>query len=268
MSIADACQLPNRDLQPTTGLTGDRFILSLSLAAEVLFRPQMNTADVSALFLLGLFGTGHCLGMCGPLVIAFPAQTGKFAAHLAYHGGRILTYSAVGAALGSVGAGLAQIAALSGGDHLAWIALIQVVFSLSAAGFLFGFGLSRLGLLRQPAWLSLASPGKIPGYHHVIQTARSGQRAGSMCLLGMLMGFLPCGLSFAAFARALAAGSHLTGGVFLLAFGVGTLPGLLLLGVGAAGLLRRYQKHSDILAGLLMLYMAISLGADAVQAVL
>ena len=89
-----------------------------------------------------------------------------------------------------------------------------------------------------------------------------------MCLLGMLMGFLPCGLSFAAFARALPSGSAWAGGTLLLAFGLGTLPGLLALGLGASGLLRRHRKHSDLLAGLLMIYMAVSLGADALQAVL
>jgi uncharacterized protein len=243
-------------------------VLSLSLAADMVFRAEMDASQLSTLFMLGLFGTGHCIGMCGPLVVAFPARTGKFTAHLAYHGGRIITYMAVGTAMGSVGAGLAQLAALSGGNQLAWIAPIQVVFSLLAAAFLLGFGLSRLGLLREPSWLSMATPGKIPGYRRVIQAARSGRRLGSMCLLGMLMGFLPCGLSFAAFARALASGSPLAGGALLLAFGGGTLPGLLALGIGASGLLRRCQKHSDILAGLLMVYMAVSLGADALQAIL
>jgi sulfite exporter TauE/SafE len=234
----------------------------------MVFPIEMNPSQLSTLFMLGLLGTGHCIGMCGPLIVAFPARTGKVGAHLAYHSGRILTYVAVGATMGSVGAGIAHLAALSGGNQLAWIARIQVTFSLLAAAFLLGLGLSRLGLLREPSWLSLATPGRIPGYRRIIQAAQSGRRAGSMCLLGVLMGFLPCGLSFAAFARALPSGSPLTGAALLLAFGVGTLPGLLALGIGASGLLRRYQKHSDILAGLLMIYMAVSLGADGLQAIL
>jgi sulfite exporter TauE/SafE len=234
----------------------------------MVFWVDMNASQLSTLFMLGLLGSGHCIGMCGPLVVAFPARTGKFAAHLAYHGGRILTYVAVGMTMGSVGAGIAHLAALSGGNQLAWIARIQVVFSLLAAVFLLGFGLSRLGLLREPSWLSMATPGKIPGYHRVIQAAQSGGRLGSMFLVGILMGFLPCGLSFAAFARALPSGGLLAGAALLLAFGGGTLPGLLALGIGASGLLRRYQKHSDILAGLLMIYMAVSLGADGLQVIL
>jgi sulfite exporter TauE/SafE len=51
-----------------------------------------------------------------------------------------------------------------------------------------------------------------------------------------------------------------------LAFGLGTLPGLLLLGTGASGLARRYRRHSDILSGVVMIAMAASLGADVVQA--
>jgi uncharacterized protein len=82
-------------------------------------------------------------------------------------------------------------------------------------------------------------------------------------LIGLMMGLLPCGLSFAAFARALATRSSLEGGLLLLAFALGTLPGLLLIGTGASGIFRKYRKHSEILSGILMIGMAFSLAADA-----
>ncbi|UCF92742.1 MAG: sulfite exporter TauE/SafE family protein [Desulfobacterales bacterium] len=227
----------------------------------------MQGLDLYSMFMLGLLGTGHCLGMCGPLIFAFPSRTGKFASHLYYHLGRTVTYVVVGALMGGIGAGLAGLANAAG-SHLAGVARIQVFFSLLAAAFLMILGLSRLGLLREPAWLSVASPDKIPGYRKVLKSAVAQPRPVEMFLLGLMLGLLPCGLSFAAFARALPAGGAVPGAMMLMAFASGTVPGLLLLGTGASGLIRRYQKQSDILAGLLMIYMAVALGADALPAVL
>ena len=70
------------------------------------------------------------------------------------------------------------------------------------------------------------------------------------------MGFLPCGLSLGAFARALAVQDVFAGGALTLVFGLGTLPGLLLLGSGLAPLIRRYRRQSDLVAGMLMIGMA------------
>ena len=76
------------------------------------------------------------------------------------------------------------------------------------------------------------------------------------------MGLLPCGLSFAAFARALATAEPLAGAGMALAFGLGTLPGLLLLGTGLAVVARRYRRHSDLLAGVVMIAIAGRLLVD------
>lgn len=225
----------------------------------------MNELTLLSMFLLGILGTGHCIGMCGPLVLAFPAQSGRFGSHLLYHLGRVLTYVLIGAAMGGMGTGLADIAAASGGNYPAWVAGIQMGVSLVAALFLMVFGLSRLGILGEPGWMALASPEKIPGYHHLLKSVLFKKRQAEMLLVGMMMGLLPCGLSFAAFTRALPAGGLFSGAALLFAFGLGTLPGLLLLGTGAGSLIRRYRSHSDILAGLLMIYMAADLGLKALS---
>jgi hypothetical protein len=52
----------------------------------------------------------------------------------------------------------------------------------------------------------------------------------------------------------------------VLAFGIGTLPGLILVGAGASSIARRYRKHSDVLSGILMILMALSISADTLQA--
>lgn len=223
----------------------------------------MIDADVYALFLLGLLGTGHCLGMCSPLVLAFPARTGSFAAHLLYHLGRVITYTAVGALAGAMGAGLTGAASGSGGSGLEAVARVQVLLSGGAALFMFLFGLSRIGLLPEPKWMSTVNPARLPWFAKVQSGASDRKSVPANFLLGLMLGLLPCGLSYAAFARAIPAGSALRGAVMVLAFGLGTVPGLLLLGTAASAVLRRYRRLSDILSGLLMIGMAATLAADA-----
>jgi sulfite exporter TauE/SafE len=88
-----------------------------------------------------------------------------------------------------------------------------------------------------------------------------------MFILGLMLGLLPCGLSYGAFARAIPTGSIFNGALLVLAFAFGTIPGLLLLGTGASKIFQRYRKQSDILAGLLMLFMGIKLGMKAFNSI-
>ena len=226
----------------------------------------MDSAVLISIFFLGLSGTGHCIGMCGPLVIAFPATTGRLSAHLCYHAGRISTYALAGALMGSLGLVAAKVASATGADYLTMAARTQVVFSLLAGSFLLMFGLSQLGITREPAWLSVAMLGRIPGYTTVVRSVLGKNSRLLMYITGMLMGLLPCGLSFAAFSRALALGGPFEGGLLLLVFGCGTLPGLLLIGTGASALARRYRKHFDLFSGMLMIAMAAALMVDAIGA--
>jgi len=219
----------------------------------------MNEFDLTSMFLLGLTGTGHCLGMCGPLVLAFPALTGRFSSHVFYQTGRTISYVSMGIAMGAVGAGLSFLAQKGGSDPLAWVMRVQFGLSILAAVFLMVFGLSRLGFLPEPEWMSFASPSKMPGFERIVGSATHTRDNASMLLAGMVFGFIPCGLSFAAFARALAAGGVIHGGMLTLAFAAGTLPGLLLLGTGLSRLATRYRKLFDILSAVIMIGMAVSL---------
>ena len=212
--------------------------------------------DVLSMAVLGLLGMGHCLGMCGPLVIAFPGRLGTLAAQLWYHIGRIGAYTLVGAVLGVIGGAIGRLSVL---------AHVQVGLGAVAAVFLLLFGLARIGLVREPALLRLANPAVLGG-GNVVGRLLGSRRALSMLPLGFVMGFLPCGLSYAAFARALPSGGLFDGAVLLAAFGAGTLPGLLILGASASRIMTRYRAMSDLLAGVLMIAMAVDLGADVLQA--
>jgi sulfite exporter TauE/SafE len=232
-----------------------------------------DTLSLGALFLLGLLGSGHCVGMCGPLVLAFPGRVGGLGAQLAYGLGRIATYTLVGIALGSLGAGLGAAGGVAG-DPLLWTARAQLGLSVLAAVFLALFGLTRLGLMREPGFLSLANPARLPGFRS-LQTRLAGASAQppaarsrssgalfSLAALGLLLGLLPCGLSYAAFARSLASGGALWGGLMALAFGLGTLPALVSVGLTASRWSVRSRKASDLIAGALMIAMAASLIVD------
>ena len=211
------------------------------------------------MFSLGFLAQGHCIGMCGPLIIAFPGQTGRFTPHLFYHFGRIATYCAAGAVMAAIGGTLPQIAAATSSDPQLWLLRGKIGFVLIAGFFLFLFGIWRIGMMSEPAWMAAATPNSIPGYRRIVKAAMKDGKAGGMALLGLMMGLLPCGLSYGAFSRALPAGSVLKGVLLTGAFGVGTLPGLLLLGTGIGAVMRRFQRQSDILSGLIMLAMGLKL---------
>ena len=227
----------------------------------------MGFWDAYAMFLMGFLGTGHCLGMCGPLIFAFPGQVGGMKAHGVYHAGRILTYTAVGFAMGGIGRLIVILAGRSGGsDPLGWMAGIQAGLALVAGLFMLGFGLSRMGLIPEPAWMATATPMRIPGARYLLRGTTPSDQGRRLFATGLIMGLLPCGLSFGAFARALATTDPLTGAALTLAFGIGTLPGLLLLGTGLSVLARRYRRHSDLLAGIVMAAVAARLLVDGILA--
>ncbi len=226
----------------------------------------MHAVDLSSMFFLGLLGTGHCLGMCGPLVFALPGQTGRRRDHLAYHAGRLGTYTLIGFALGGLGALLRFMAGRVVADPLAGMATVQVFFGLLAGGLLAVLGMARLGLIHEPSWMSGSGLANLPGIGALLRRAGQGT-ATAMLVSGAVMGFLPCGLSFGAFSRALATDDPLYGAVLTLIFGLGTLPGLLLLGSGLAPLIRRYRRPSDLLAGILMIGMAAALVVKSAAAI-
>ena len=93
----------------------------------------MDRLDLWGMFMLGLLGTGHCIGMCGPLIFAFPGRTGKFMPHVWYHLGRVTTYTAVGGIMGGLGQMLAGAATGSTAGSLGGVHLIKGVLWLAAA---------------------------------------------------------------------------------------------------------------------------------------
>ncbi len=201
---------------------------------------------------LGLLGSGHCLGMCGPLVVAFPGRTGRWMSHVQYHSGRLLTYGALGGVMGGMG-GVMQADALP---------RLQLGVMLAAAVFLVMLGGMRLGLWREPRWLSWSGIARFPGLRRLVRLDAGQGQGWRSFALGLLFGFLPCALSMAAFMVALSTRSMGWGAAYAVAFGIGTLPSLLALGSVLGVWLRRWREHGEALSGVMMVAMGVGYLVD------
>ncbi len=224
----------------------------------------MPELSLFAAFLTGLLGGAHCVAMCGGIVAAMsfqppgairiepggrPEGGQPFSFHLAYSAGRIASYTAAGALAGLIGSaaflsdtllplqrglyGLAQVVLILLGLYLA--GLSQTVLVLEKAGG---------GLWRRVQPLL----GKVLPVRHF----------GQALVAGALWGWLPCGLVYSILVAALASGGAVKGGMMLLAFGLGTLPNLLLMG-WAADTLRGLTRNPWLrrLAGLTVVGLGV-----------
>ena len=182
----------------------------------------MSFAALTAVFLVGLLGGTHCLGMCGGIVTALtvqmPRDRPRWSLHLAYHAGRITTYAAAGALAGGLGA-----AALLLGGALP----VQVVLYVVAQLMLVALGLYLLGISRYLEVFERAGRvlwRRIQPAASVFFPVRTVPRGYAV---GILWGLLPCGLVYSVLVTALVAGGAANGALVMLAFGAGTLPSLL-----------------------------------------
>jgi sulfite exporter TauE/SafE len=190
--------------------------------------------ELGLVFLLGLVSSLHCVQMCGPIVLAFSLPLNRadsLRAQLHYNAGRILTYSVLGAIAGAVGNGIGMLGRLagvaSGARVLAGIAMIVA-------------GVLMIGLLPSNGLVTIQSRGI---------TKRIGRRLlapGGKFTLGLTLGFLPCGLVYAALLKAVETGSAIAGALTMLAFGGGTAVALLTL--GAASSFIRFPRWSNRIA--------------------
>ncbi|WP_370660021.1 sulfite exporter TauE/SafE family protein [Massilia horti] len=214
-------------------------------------------------FVIGLFGSVHCVGMCGGIVGALSAAPAlarsarpfpvpvrhagvKRTAHLnvaAYNLGRIGSYMAAGALAGGV-AGARTLSALPSLQLAAyWLANLMLV---------------ALGLHLMDAWRALEwlEQGGRALWRHVQPLTRALGPVGGpgkMFVAGTLWGWLPCGMVYSVLFTAMLSGSAASGAAVMLAFGLGTLPMLLSLGLAGARLRTLLQlRKVRLLSGLLV----------------
>lgn len=203
-----------------------------------------------ALFLVGLLGGTHCVGMCGGIVGAM-SMGGKagWGMHFAYNGGRILSYAAAGAIAGALGAASLGLE----GQVPARMALYFIANLMLVA-----LGLYLLGITSALAFTERAGQGLWRRLQPLTRRFLPVRGVAQAFPLGLLWGWLPCGLVYSALATALAAGSAGRGAAAMLAFGLGTLPNLLLAGLLLARL-NEFVKRPAVrtISGLLVLGFGI-----------
>lgn len=207
----------------------------------------MNGAELTLAFMAGLAGSGHCLGMCGGLVAALAVMTPettnmqRLLATFAYHFGRIFTYSILGVIVGAASHGALITSHTAIFNWLFFIAnLLVVVVGISTTVGINSMSISKLD------GAGYGCMGKILG-----KVARSTSPL-PFIGAGMLMGFLPCGLVYGVLLTTTGSGSWFNGGVRMLAFGLGTLPALMLYGQVANSIRSALGPYFLRLMGLLV----------------
>lgn len=204
-------------------------------------------------FLLGLVGSAHCAGMCGPLALALPA-TGNtralfLAGRLAYNAGRIVTYAAIGAVFGLLGQSL-TLAGLQRWVSLG-IGVALLIGMLASSRFANG-----LPVVNAVGWLKTA-----------LGRLLQRRSLGAVFALGLLNGLLPCGLVYVAAATAAATGHFLSGLEAMVVFGLGTVPIMLAISLAGPKLqfalrlkLQRAVPFALTTVAVLMILRGLSLG--------
>ena len=205
---------------------------------------------ILAAFMFGLLGSlAHCPAMCGGFA-AGVALKGKQSIHhpvarsAAYHAGRILTYTLIGALVGLTGSlvnafGAVSESLRSGATYLGGgFMLVTGVSLMFGTGFLLERQLPGRWVIHRAS--SLLGRSSWPASFH----------------LGLLLGFLPCGLVYSAASYALAQGDPVSGGLTLMAFGLGTIPVLAATALVASSL-QRFGRLFQLLAGGLLILSGV-----------
>ncbi len=188
---------------------------------------------LGAAVLTGFLGGVHCAGMCGGIVTALVGQSAgnirPWLMHLAYNAGRIASYALAGAAVGAIGSlGLLL-------DE--WLP-VQIFVYVAANLLLIALGLYLAGMRSPITRLEHLGAGLWQRVQPLTRRFLPADSAPKALALGMLWGWLPCGLVYTVLFTALLSGSALKGVILMLAFGLGTLPNLM----AAAVLLQRSRS--------------------------
>lgn len=213
----------------------------------------MTEFSIFAVFFVGLLGGVHCLGMCGSIVGILTGQLPKDGArwpfHLAYNSGRIASYTVAGALVGAIGQAGLLLRDVVPVQHL--------LFALSSL-MLVALGLYLAGIWNMVRRIEQAGSvlwQRIQPLTRLVFPITSPLRA---LLLGMLWGWLPCGLVYSVLVTALASGNPQSGALIMLAFGLGTLPNLLAIGLFWERCRRWVQSpRVRLLAGLIVMAFGV-----------
>ena len=217
----------------------------------------MNEAILVSAFTMGLMGAGHCAGMCGGIATAlsFGARQASHRTALAmlpivsaYNVGRLTSYALAGALFGWIGS--LGWSLLTPDDAVRYSRYIGFGFMLALGLYLTGWwqGLAYLERLGSLVWRRIEPLGR-----RFLPVTRPDQAA----LVGLVWGWLPCGMVYTGLSWAFASGGALKGAYIMLAFGAGTLPALMTMGFGGSWLSGWLRNRTvRMVAGVLVMALA------------
>ncbi|MBC7390498.1 MAG: sulfite exporter TauE/SafE family protein [Opitutaceae bacterium] len=202
-------------------------------------------------FFLGLMGSLHCIGMCGPIALALPVppQLNRGFAVLLYNIGRITSYAVIGLCFGFVG----KLFILAGYQQILSIACGIVVICLSVYS-------TRLKF--SPAFSRITS-----GFKAKFKSLVQKRGIAPFIILGMMNGLLPCGLVYISLAAATATGGPWNGALFMAFFGLGTVPVMFAIGYSHQFFSLPWRQHIKnymtglvFFTGVLLILRGLNLG--------
>jgi len=200
-------------------------------------------------FMAGFAGSAHCIGMCGGLVGALSlsedGRSGGLLFHLLYNTGRTLTYGLIGFIVGWIGSAMVLKHSLQN---------ITQPLLVGTDLFIILIGLGSAGLFKKINIMQLEFSGPVKIMTRAVRGLRNIPPALSALPLGMLFGFLPCGFLYAMALTAAQSADSLRGAGIMIAFGLGTMPALFLVG-SAAQWFGSHRGWMLRLAGLLVALM-------------
>lgn len=206
-------------------------------------------------FVTGLVGSLHCAGMCGPIAFSLPfnpeAKSGFYLGRILYNSGRLLSYATLGVLTGAFG------------SALGFAGLQQELGIIAGSLLILTVLLTFLQKNRSVPILDRLSQRIRKGFHALYGTGKNSSLLG----IGILNGFLPCGLVYTALAISLAAGTPLKGAAVMVLFGAGTFPMMFILSVSrrfvSLNVWRGFAKWSPffaLLIGVIFILRGANLG--------
>ena len=215
----------------------------------------MSLADFTVVLTFGFLSSLHCVQMCGPIVLTYSVAANTAAGrrallglHLAYNCGRTITYMLLGAVAGLAGGAMGWVGRLAGIENVAAIVAGAAMVLTGIAMFGLAPGLK--------GWRGFALPSRLlaPAGKLIASPAVKSKFA-----LGLLLGFLPCGLVYAALMKAIGSASVLNGALTMLAFGLGTSVALVAIGVSSSAATRRLARWGTTVSTVTVLIMGMVL---------
>lgn len=213
-------------------------------------------AILATVFVASLLGSLHCVGMCGPFALLAgtgDGQSFQFRPTLAYSFGRLLSYTTVGAVFGAMGLAINQSGSIAGWQQAAtWMAGLAMIFVGVVALVRHLGGTIRLPRIAAPLERTL---------HRLFQLGKTQPPLRRALIIGISSSLMPCGWLYAFAISAAGTGSPFQGAILMATFWAGTIPLMVLVGLGAGQLSRSLQTKVPItMAALTILVGLFTIG--------